>query len=90
MRLKRRRKEKAAEAEERDPSEPPQVITIRLPRCLHDALRVEAHEHRTSMNKLCISKLLQLIDAEMVPGETFGAPEADAEKRKRSRRGVDL
>lgn len=49
--------------------EPTQVITVRLPRSLHDALRVEAHEHRTSMNKLCISKLLQFIDNGLVPTE---------------------
>jgi predicted HicB family RNase H-like nuclease len=45
------------------------VITVRLPRSLHEAIRVEAHECRTSMNKLCISKLLQMIDGEQVPGE---------------------
>jgi hypothetical protein len=49
--------------------EPTRVITVRLPKSLHEALRVEAHEHRTSMNKLCISKLLQFIDAENVPSE---------------------
>ena len=35
-----------------DPNEPTRVITVRLPASLHEALRVEAHEHRTSMNKL--------------------------------------
>lgn len=49
--------------------EPTRVITVRLPKSLHEALRVEAHEHRTSMNKLCISKLLQFIDTELVPSE---------------------
>jgi hypothetical protein len=47
--------------------EPTRVITVRLPRSLHEALRHEAHRHQTSMNKLCISKLLQLIDGELVP-----------------------
>jgi predicted HicB family RNase H-like nuclease len=50
-------------------AEPTRVITVRLPRSLHEALRVEAHEHRTSMNKLCISKLLKFIDGEQVPTE---------------------
>ena len=45
------------------------MITVRLPKSLHEALRAEAHEHRTSMNKLCISKLLQFIDNEKVPAE---------------------
>ena len=46
-----------------DPEDPTKVITVRLPKSLHEALRVEAHEHHTSMNKLCITKLLQLIDS---------------------------
>ncbi len=49
-------------------AEPTRVITVRLPKSLHEALRVEAHEHRTSMNQLCISKLLQFIEGEQVPG----------------------
>lgn len=52
------------------PKERTQVITVRLPKALHEALRAEAHEHRTSMNQLCISKLLQFIDAEMVPSDS--------------------
>jgi predicted HicB family RNase H-like nuclease len=52
-------------------AEPTRVITVRLPRSLHEALRVEAHEHRTSMNKLCISKLLKFIDGEQVPAEPY-------------------
>ena len=53
-----------------NPDEPTRVITVRLPKSLHETLRAEAHEHRTSMNKLCISKLLQFIDNENVPTET--------------------
>jgi predicted HicB family RNase H-like nuclease len=52
-----------------NPEEPTRVITVRLPKSLHESLRVEAHECRTSMNKLCISKLLQFIDEERVPAE---------------------
>jgi hypothetical protein len=44
------------------------VITVRIPKSLHEGLQAEAHQHATSMNKLCISKLLQLIDHQMVPG----------------------
>lgn len=50
--------------------EPTSVITVRLPKSVHDALKVEAHEHQTSMNKLCISKLLQFIDNSLVPSDT--------------------
>ena len=49
--------------------EPTRVITVRMPKSLHESLRVEAHERHTSMNKLCISKLLQMIDTELVPHE---------------------
>ncbi|MCR9119911.1 MAG: toxin-antitoxin system HicB family antitoxin [bacterium] len=41
--------------------DPTRVITVRLPKSLHESLRTEAHEHKTSMNQLCISKLLQTI-----------------------------
>jgi len=50
--------------------EPIRVVTVRLPKSLHDLLREEAYEHRTSMNKLCISKLLRMIDKELVPDES--------------------
>src|SRR5690606_9089517 len=43
--------------------EPTAVITVRLPKSLHDALRLEAHDRRISMNKLCIAKLVQSLDA---------------------------
>ncbi len=52
-----------------DQPEPTRVITVRLPKSVHEALRVEAHEHETSMNKLCISKLLQYINDQFVPEE---------------------
>jgi predicted HicB family RNase H-like nuclease len=38
--------------------EPTRVITVRLPKSLHESLRAEAHERDTSLNQLCISKLL--------------------------------
>jgi len=55
------------------PREPTRVITVRLPKSLHESLRAEAHDRRTSMNKLCISKLLQVIDEEMVPVDELAA-----------------
>ncbi len=50
-----------------EPKEPTRVITVRLPKSLHEALRAEAHGRNTSMNKLCISKLLQVIDDGLIP-----------------------
>jgi predicted HicB family RNase H-like nuclease len=61
------------------PKEPTRVITVRMPKSLHESLKTEAYEMKTSMNKLCISKLLQVVDEELVPceaseqGELVGA-----------------
>lgn len=57
-------------SERRDPSpkeEPTRVITVRLPESVHEALRAEALDHQTSINKLCIAKLLQAISEEIAP-----------------------
>ncbi|WP_425614627.1 toxin-antitoxin system HicB family antitoxin [Anatilimnocola sp. NA78] len=51
---------------QQDGKEPTRVITVRLPKSLHESLRAEAHDRKTSMNQLCISKLLQVIDEQMV------------------------
>ena len=59
--------EEETEAETAKEEEPTKVITVRIPKSLHEALRNEAYEHHTSMNKLCISKLLQIVDQERVP-----------------------
>ncbi len=50
-----------------DSAEPERMITIRLPKSLHDALRIEADDMKLSINKLCISKLLQRIASRFVP-----------------------
>jgi len=39
---------------------------------MHEYLRTEAHDLRTSMNKLCISKLLQVIEQDLIPAERAG------------------
>jgi predicted HicB family RNase H-like nuclease len=54
-------------------TEPTRVITVRLPKSMHEYLRTEAHDLRTSMNKLCISKLLQMIGEEKIPNERANA-----------------
>ncbi len=40
------------------------VITVRLPKALHEALKTEAYQRQTSMNQLCITKLLKELEAE--------------------------
>ena len=61
-----RLRERGALAEGKEPT---RVITVRLPKSLHESLRAEAHDRKTSMNQLCISKLLQVINGEFVPDE---------------------
>ncbi|MGI9428825.1 MAG: hypothetical protein ACR2NM_09220 [Bythopirellula sp.] len=68
MLVKLREKRAAADPD----NEPTRVITVRLPKSMHEYLRTEAHDLRTSMNKLCISKLLQVIGEEMIPNERTG------------------
>jgi predicted HicB family RNase H-like nuclease len=50
-----------------DSTEPERMITIRLPKSLHDALKTESEEMNLSINKLCISKLLQRIEGRFIP-----------------------
>jgi hypothetical protein len=57
-------------------NEPTRVITVRLPKSMHEYLRTEAHDLRTSMNKLCISKLLQVIGEDMIPNDRVGGSES--------------
>jgi hypothetical protein len=72
--VKLREKRPAADIE----SEPTRVITVRLPKSMHESLRTEAHDLRTSMNKLCISKLLQVIGEEMIPNERISECQSSA------------
>jgi len=51
------------------PLEPTRVITVRLPKSVHESLRAEATARGTSMNQLCLSKLLRVIDQEFGPDE---------------------
>ncbi len=38
------------------------VVTVSMPMSLHETLKAEAQEMNVSINKLCISKLLKLLD----------------------------
>jgi len=55
---------------ENDPHEPQRMITVRIPKSLHDAICNEANDLEVSVNKLCISKLLQRIDLGMIPSSS--------------------
>ena len=62
----------------KEANEKTKVITVRIPASLHELLRTEACEHHTTMNKLCISKLVQFVDSEHVP-MAFGEKASDDE-----------
>jgi hypothetical protein len=70
MVVRLREKKNATDTE----SEPTRVITVRLPSSMHEYLKSEAHDLHTSMNKLCISKLLQVIEQDLIPSEGGSAP----------------
>jgi predicted HicB family RNase H-like nuclease len=38
------------------------VVTVRMPRSLHETLKAEAEQFHVSINTLCISKLMKLLD----------------------------
>ena len=38
------------------------VVTVRMPRSLHESLKAEAGDLRVSINTLCISKLMRAVD----------------------------
>lgn len=91
MIAKLREKEIEQEKKKR-PKQVTKMITVRLPESVHAALAVEAQKRQTSVNKLCISKLLQLIDNELVPEDktamlrgTAPGREAARERRRRAK-----
>jgi hypothetical protein len=50
-----------------DPTEVQKMITIRIPKSLHDRICAEANELDVSVNKLAITRLLQRVDLTMLP-----------------------
>jgi hypothetical protein len=64
---------------ENDPHEAQRMITVRIPKSLHDSICNEANRLAVSVNKLCISRLLQKVDRSMIP--------TSAQKRRGRRPG---
>ena len=56
------------------------VVTVRMPRSLHESLKAEAGDLRVSINTLCISKLMRAID-EMTAPRATEAESAEAAAR---------
>ena len=80
--LRTRQRERPAERETQ------RVVTVRMPRSLHETLKAEAEEMRVSINTLCISKLLKMLDE----GERreLSTPRMAAEMAEKSRTEADL
>ena len=53
------------------------VITVRMPSSMHELLKSESFEKKTTMNKLCISKLLQVIADPLIPSVAHRAAKAE-------------
>lgn len=50
-----------------DPCETQRMITVRIPKSLHDSICQEANELEVSVNKLCVTRMLQRIDRQLIP-----------------------
>jgi hypothetical protein len=46
------------------------LITVRIPKSLHDSICKEANDLQVSVNKLCITRLLQRVDRSLIPSST--------------------
>ncbi len=53
-----------------DTIEAQRMITVRLPASMHEAMKLESKECGLSINKLCITKMLQPLDVRFAPEET--------------------
>ena len=54
------------------------VVTVRMPRSLHETLKAEADQFRVSINTLCISKLMKLLDQQEHRDLTAGTADRSA------------
>lgn len=61
------------------------VVTVRMPRSLHEALKAEAADRRMSINTLCIAKLLRTLEADS-PALRSDGPEAVPAPKRAGRR----
>ena len=52
---------------ENDPTESQRMVTIRMPKSLYDVICEEANELKISVNKLCISRVMQRLDRSIIP-----------------------
>jgi len=67
---------RARQQDRQSQREAQRVVTVRMPRSLHETLKSEAEQFRVSINTLCISKLMKLL-AEQEARELAGKAAAD-------------
>jgi len=72
-------------AEREHAREATRVITVRMPKTLHESLKAEASEHKVSINQLCIAKLLKIVDE-----QTDLPKRRDGHARKKKQLEADL
>lgn len=63
------------------------VITVRMPRSLHEALKSEAADRRMSINTLCITKLLRTLETDGSTARADAAESLPAPRRGGKRSG---
>ncbi len=71
---------------ENDPNDPQRMITVRLPKSLHEAMCDEAGRLNISVNRLCISRMLQLLDPKMIPA-THSKPRGRKPRQRQKQSG---
>jgi hypothetical protein len=64
-----------------DPCEPQRMITVRIPKSLHDSICLEANDLQVSVNKLCVTRMLQRVDRQLIP--------TSSQKRRGRRPGAE-
>jgi predicted HicB family RNase H-like nuclease len=69
---------RARQQDRQAPREAQRVVTVRMPRSLHETLKSEAEQLRVSVNTLCISKLMKLL-AEQEARDLGGDTEPESE-----------
>ena len=53
---------RASQNDRQPQRESQRVVTVRMPKSLHETLKTEAEQMHVSINTLCISKLMKLLD----------------------------
>ncbi len=64
-----------------DPCEQQRMITVRIPKSLHDSICLEANDLKVSVNKLCVTRMLQRVDRQLIP--------TSSQKRRGRRPGAE-